>query len=86
LKFEKSELKRKVEWVDEVLRKAYVVRSVLMGFGDRYVEVQRVRKLGNGLCVYLSRNVRKFFPVESKDLVLIRVLEGECVCVERFEE
>jgi len=29
LKFEKSELKRKVEWVDEVLRKAYVVRSVL---------------------------------------------------------
>jgi len=84
LKFEESELKRKVERVDDVLQKAYVVRSVLKGFGDKYVEVQRVRKLGNGLCVYLSRNVRKFFPVESKDLVLVRVLEEGGIRVERF--
>ena len=63
-----------------------MVRSVLKGFGDKYVEVQRVRKLGNGLCVYLSRNVCKFFPVESKDLVLVRVLEEGCIHVERYNE
>ena len=85
LKFENSELKKKVEWVDDVLRKAYIVRSVLVGFGDKHIEVQKVRKLGNGLCVYLSRNVRKYFPVENNDLVLVRVLEKGSICVEHFK-
>ncbi|WP_456328438.1 AbrB/MazE/SpoVT family DNA-binding domain-containing protein [Archaeoglobus sp.] len=65
----------KLSSIEETLKKVIIVRSVLSNIvkGYSYEELQKVRKLGNGLCVYLSKKIRKHFDVREGDTVSLRV-------------
>ncbi len=68
--------------IEDMLRKIIAVRSALLADSVitgsvRYEELQRVRRLGNGLCVYLSRKLRKHFEVAEGDTVSVRVINGK---------
>ncbi|MDI3498158.1 hypothetical protein [Archaeoglobus sp.] len=72
----------KIEAVDEIVKKMLAVRfsfSIDLALAGKveHSELQKIRKLGNGLGIYLSRSVRNKVSLQEGDLVSVRVLDGK---------
>ncbi|ADC66623.1 hypothetical protein Ferp_2516 [Ferroglobus placidus DSM 10642] len=74
----------KLSSIEDTLKKIMAVRSAILvdsiiASSARYEELQKVRRLGNGLCVYLSRKLRNYFEVVEGDTVSVKVVDGKVI-------
>lgn len=72
----------KVEKIEEIVKKMMAVRLAFstefaIAGNFEHTEVQKIRRLGNGLCVYLSKKVRERVRVEEGDHVAVGVISGK---------
>lgn len=72
----------KIERIEDTVKKMLAVRSAISHevavAGDvEHDEVQKIRRLGNGLCVYLSKNLRDMLGIKEGDAVSVRVISGK---------
>lgn len=44
---------------------------------SEYEETQKIRRLENGLCVYLSRNLRESINIKEGDAVSVKIISGK---------
>ena len=77
----------RVSSVEDVMVKLISVRralsnEVVISGKVEYSELQKVRKLGNGLAVYISRQIRRLLEIKESDLVSVRVVNKK-ICIER---
>lgn len=74
----------RVESIEEVIKKMIAVRfafscEITIAGNIEHAEVQKIRKLGNGLCIYLNRNLRKILEVKEGDVVAVKALDGKLI-------
>jgi len=77
----------KIASIEETIFKIMAVRQALsyeiaIVGNIEHAEIQKVRRLGNGLGVYLSKNLRRVLGIKEGDVVSIRVLAGR-ILIER---
>lgn len=72
----------RIETIEKTIKKMLAVRSafsceVAIAGNVEHAEIQKIRRLGNGLCVYLSKRLRRKLGVDENDFVSVRVLAGK---------
>lgn len=73
---------KKIESLEDTVKKILAVRfafscKLAIAGNVEHEEAQKIRKLGNGLCVYLSRNLRDMIGIKEGDAVSVRVISGK---------
>jgi len=73
---------KKLEELEKTLMKISAIRYVLTNAKDivlvskvLHEEVQKVRRIGNGLCIYLGRKLRSELGIHEGDFVDVKLLE-----------
>ncbi len=72
----------KIEKIEETIKKMLAVRFAFscefaIAGNAEHEEPQKIRRLGNGLCVYLSRNLRDRIGIKEGDAVSVKVISGK---------
>ncbi len=72
----------KIVSLEETLTKIIAVRHAVscelaIAGNIEHAEIQKIRRLGNGLCVYLSKTLRDKLDIKEGDAVSVRVLTGK---------
>ncbi len=78
----------RVERIEEIVKKMLAVRfafsnEIAVAGNVEHAEVQKIRRLGNGLCIYLSRKMKRLLGVKENDAVAVRFVSGK-VLVEKI--
>lgn len=80
----------KIASLEETLTKIIAVKQaisceVAIAGNIEHAEIQKIRRLGNGLCVYLSKPLRGRLGIREGDAVSVRVLAGK-IFIEKVEK